>query len=403
MFPFKRKYWMARSILPFTYSQTIVANTYLGFGGPSYGDATESLTQLYIYGKSKLYGLYINPTSTANDRYYTIRNNTVNTNLKIGPWNTADGTNPVSNNISINIANGDAISLSYGAAANSAFQGRVILKPYGRHFYVWSSGMATGSVSFSAGTRYSTVGGLVRVISTNEDQAHYKVKVPGTMKNFQLKVATNTTGTANVFTRISNTLGNLNIFVGAGQTGHFTDLSRSDVVTADATVNFRSVIATAAISFSQFSVHFEPTNPGSRKQDLVIASSTTYTPSLTPTYSGIAGAISASSGESNRTLTFGYPVKLSNLRIYVTTNSCNADIRITTRVNSANTTLLKTITVGSTGWQENNSDSVILGPNDTVAFRFEALTAPTGTVGITSIGITAEDLSPPDYPKISMQ
>jgi hypothetical protein len=393
---------MARSILASAFTQTITANSFVGFGGPSYAEATESLTNLYIYNKAKLYGFYINPSSTADGRYYTIRKNGADSTLKIGPWNTVNGTNSVSNGISITINSGDYINMSYNAAANSAFSSRVILKPYGRHFFILSSTPQSAPSSFGVGTRYTQLGGSM-IVTTAEDRTHFKVKVPGTLTNMQLKVTTNTTGTANVFTRISNTLGNLNIFVGAGQTGHFSDISRSDAVSANSTINVRAVIATAAITFSQFSAHFEPTNVGSKKQELCVGAGATITPSLTPSYTPIVGGISASSSESSRSLTFGYPVKLNNLRIYSHTNSCNTTFRVTTRVNSTNTTLYTDIAAGSTGWFENNVDGIVVNPNDTVSFRLEALSAPTGTLIVSSIGLTAEDLSPPDYPKISMQ
>ena len=225
------------------------------------------------------------------------------------------------------------------------------------------NGSAEGTTVNASLTRYTTPAGQIAFSATEADGQALSRDSYTWAKLYVRVIANSLTGATTLRSRVNGANGNQSVTIGAGTTGTYTDDVNSDSLVSGGLFNFQVVTGTGtSITFTVIASTLTAT---SNVPILFTGAATPddYFPFGSTNYVPIEGRNGFHATESRSQYIFRVASTLSNLRVYVLSNSLAGASTIRTRRNTANGNQSVSIGAGVTGAFEDavNTDAVAVG------------------------------------------
>jgi len=235
--------------------------------------------------------------------------------------------------------------------------------------YPLVAGHSTGAALTASSTRYlNPAGGIVS--STTEARHQAVARDSYTLAKLYVRVITNaTTASSTVRSRKNTANGAQSVSIGAGATGVFQDSVNSDSLVAGDLFNTQAVVG-AGGSLTVTIIAYTLATASNTTPILIAGDVTSLSVTFgVTTYAPIGGEARYNTTEARSQYIFRVAATLSNIRIYVRSNTVNGTTTVRTRVNTANGAQSVSVGASTTGAFEDtaNSDSVASG--DAVAYQ----------------------------------
>jgi hypothetical protein len=217
---------------------------------------------------------------------------------------------------------------------------------------------------------------------TTEANAAVRIRASGTLQNVYIVVQTNTrVNDSTVISRKNGSNGNISITIGAGLTGTFSDTTHTDTLTSGDTFCFAITLGASAGTLGSPMLNSVITSTGATNDLFSVSAGNSRTAGASANFAPITGALStlASTTESLFQLQHGFPVKITNLRVYVSANTYTGSAAVKLRVNGADGNQNITVGSGLTGIFEDNSNSDTVVATDNVCVSVAGGTANSAT------------------------
>lgn len=198
-------------------------------------------------------------------------------------------------------------------------------------------------------------------VQTETALEKFKLKVAGTLKNAAVKCTANARlNTTTVGVRLNGANATLVVSIAAGATGNFTDTTNSDaVVSGDLVGRYITIGAgTEAITLTLLSNDFITTDGSSQHIGTIDSITLAQAATRYDSIEGLGLGATTESDAQQRAIVAG---TLSQLEIYVQTNTITATSTFSSRVNGAAGNCSVSIAGSTTGWFEDttHSDAVV--------------------------------------------
>lgn len=220
-----------------------------------------------------------------------------------------------------------------------------------------------------------------RESNTSEALSQSRLRAAGTISNLWFRISSNSCSAASTFkSRIAGANGNISISVNASTSGTFEDASNTDVIAADALVDFDFTAGAGTGSFLLRSYAFvfnadsnTVFRTGNTGVGLNGASFTGY-------FNLIGGGATATTVENETQQEVPAAGTLKNMFVYVSGNARTTTTTIKTRVNGADGNVTVSIVAAATGIFEDTSNTDTISAGDEINGKY---TTGTGTEVIT--------------------
>src|ERR1700690_92046 len=227
-----------------------------------------------------------------------------------------------------------------------------------------------GGIQSFTGTSVSAYCPVAGTIYTTATEANTQVKAKAsyTGKNFFVHVNANARSSATtVFFRKNTGNGNMNVSVTAATTGVFEDTSNTDSLVSGDVINYGINLGTGTGSFSIANAAFDGVSTANQFQ-LVAASLPNSLGSNATFYMTPSGEASTTTTEANVSTKTNLTATISNLAIFVVTNSVVTASTLKFRKNGADGNQVVSITGLTTGYFEDTINTDTIVPTDLINY-----------------------------------
>lgn len=234
----------------------------------------------------------------------------------------------------------------------------------------------TGTNYAASTTYYGWVGHAVHGGAFNnttvEARAQITYRSAGILSNLYFYIRTNgVTATSTFRTRINGANGQQSVSIGSSATGAFEDTTNIDTIASGDEVCYQAVIGGSgtSMSVSNAATHFD--NSSSAITRIISAGSISFTfnaTSRTFTPGAVIEDVSADNDALNY-LEWNVPGTLSNLFVYIVSNSRTTTTTFKDRKNSSDGSLSVSVTAAATGVFEDTSNTTSVSAGDQINFR----------------------------------
>jgi|ERR1700690_96652 len=227
----------------------------------------------------------------------------------------------------------------------------------------------TQSFTGTSVSAYCPVAGSIYTTAT-EANTQVKIKAPYTGKNFFVHVNVNArSSTTTVFFRKNTGNGNMNVSVTAATTGVFEDTSNTDSLVSGDLINYGVNLGTGTGSFSIANAAFDGVSTANQFQ-LVAASlpnslGSNATFYMTPSGEAATNTTAAEASVSTKT---NLTATISNLAIFVVTNSVATASTLKFRKNGSDGNQVVSITGLTTGYFEDTINTDTIASTDLINY-----------------------------------
>lgn len=347
---------------------------------------------------SKLYTKVASNTRTADTNIRFVKNNTNGNQLVVVPTASAgyfqdnSGTDSISPGDDVRVEStiggtGALNTLSFGGVFDNA---------------------GSDYTSIFTGIFVATLNGLTRyfgfsntnnsVLGTSDVLGQLKMKRSGTLKNLTVYTYTNSKTTDDVIrVRLNGVDTALTVPLLAGVTGLTEDLSDTVSLVSGDLVNYVYVAGA-----SSGTVGFLPSIDLDANAGMFGGSGVNSYSLAAATTAYMAVNLSGTSSFTQDQAAQRIPLAciLSNFRINVVSNSSNYTTTATLQKNGVDTAIVLTINSASTGWMEDNTNTLIVAEGDTINWKLVS-GAGTGSVNMCAAAVDYTEPTPPPPPASS--
>lgn len=361
----------------------------MNYGDDGFSSAEENQTQITCRTAGVFGGLSVtiqlNTFSTAN-LVVRFRKNGANGNqvVTIGPGATGVFSDTVNTDT---LTSGDTYNSK--ATADAGGSGTTQVKAISCYFMgsgshaVQYATTNDGSPGYVASTQYyHSLSGDIG-LDTTEAYMQHKVDVPGTFRNLQVGISTNTrSSTTTVNFRVNAGTVNQTVSIGAGATGLFEDVTNTDVIVAGDDCNFGLLTGTGTGTLGIRAITVTFVNSTNQKANAYASISGGQNKSATQTINSCIGGMIANivTTEASVQQNTNFPFVASQLKCYVSANSFSGTSTFALRKNGANGNNTVAIGAGATGLFEDTTHSDSFLGNDEINVAWTGGTS--GTPGI---------------------
>ncbi len=250
----------------------------------------------------------------------------------------------------------------------------------------WGNNNSTRFIPLSGEAGYSSTVG-----ATENATVEFPFDCAGTLENFNIYVSANARPNAvTAIIRRNSVDSALVIYIAAGATGLFSNVSNSRSISVGDTANYSLLLGSGGGNFtSQYlSCDFRTTDGKTMAFASNVITRAGVVNGVTR-YGPILGGIASTGGAT------GYGIKMrcsgtvSKLRIYCSTNTGNTNTFCTVRKNGSNTSLVATVTASTTGEFADTSNSFTFSSGDELDIKY-VRAAGSGTTTLMRIGMLME-------------
>lgn len=361
-------------------------------GGNTRADAAATYVTSYFGKAGAIVDFTAKFSAVGITRVITARQNTTGTTqVVLDTITIADGASGTQSGVAepLSISAGTLLLLNYSVGAGSpagAPWTRWVWQATANHGTIYAATNSLGPGAHDT-TLYQPPGGdgTNSVGGATEANANALCRSPGTISKLNANIG-NTNGNdyaVTISTRLNGAAGAQSVAFAAGATGKVQDSTHSDTLASGDSWCFQIVGGagtTGSASVLAANVTFE--NTADNRNDMVCADVAGDNYSSTNTggmYLPIVGSFGANitTEDDIVKVQHGFPVLVSNVRMFIQANAWTATGQLTTRLNGADATGGFAIPAGATGWIENTSDVQFYGANDDANLKL----VPAGTTG----------------------
>ena len=282
---------------------------------------------------------------------------------------------------------GDTFDLAYTQAGSTAshYWWRVVFEANSGHACIYSHTPSSDGYSLGGGIRYIPIGGDVNgAMPSTESFAQSKVRVAGSLKNLCVVCTVNSLsgGNGHVRSRVNTAAGNLDATITAGVTGTFEDTANSDTLSSGDLVNLQADATASSTGSMTLQLTATTIEASSQANDIITGATNGRTASATTHFVVACGQSSfANTVETDAVFRHGFgPVRMSNMRWYVSANTYTATVTPKLRVNSADGNQTISFTNATTGWFEDTTNTDLVNRADDICYSIAGGSSGTLTV-----------------------
>lgn len=225
-----------------------------------------------------------------------------------------------------------------------------------------------------------------------ESNVSFSMLFGGTLDSFYTYISTNSrTSTSTMGTRVNGSNGNQSVSITASSTGSFEDTSNSDDISVDDDVNYYLTTGSGSSGQNIFYniVSTEFYNYRNRRLLLADKSVADFIDTFSVRFTFLAGRLFADLFEVSISSGLNISGRTEKFRIVVTQAS-DGLVRITLRINRADSSHITEIPASTTGTFENNEDKLLLSPTDNLNYEFTNFGTVT-QLGYRNIGLVLSE------------
>jgi lambda family phage minor tail protein L len=256
--------------------------------------------------------------------------------------------------------------------------------------------LTAGGVALDSSTRLYAVSGSYGVV-TYGVTTRMTVRSPGDWRGLYVHVTANSGSAASIIRgAVNDADAAMLVSIGAGETGYFFDNTNVVPLTDGDHIQYRKTgttgtnynIATIGSSIVNSTRTQQLYGYASRAWSVALMNGVAHTGLPGPDYGNSVTSVSFTAYER----TVGYPARVGTLQV-AAANTLDVDVTATMFVNGTATSLVVTIASGTSELVENTTDTVVVGPNDKIGFKWATVgTATTGTFSARSWSLCIDDL-----------
>lgn len=265
----------------------------------------------------------------------------------------------------------------------------------------------SASFTFGVADVYASLAGRQTTATSTAADIAMPMRVAGSFSRFGCNVNTNSAGVTNtVNLMVNGSTSGCTASIGAGLTGFFTDTTHTATVASGDDVNVQCAASGGGSNVSPIRFYATFTATSGNKNDIFTGqySASNFSLSTTTQYAPIIGAVGRtdffSTTEGDAQIQHGFTCQSSNLRCHVNANTGAGTATLRLRVNNANVNQVVTIGSGLTGTFEDTTHSDTFQGTDTV--NYSLVSSSTNSIGITTIGLTENEVVAGSVPYFAM-
>lgn len=247
----------------------------------------------------------------------------------------------------------------------------------------WGNNNSTRFIPLSGEAGYSSTVG-----ATENATVEFPFDCAGTLENFNIYVSANARPNAvTAIIRRNSVDSALVIYIAAGTTGLFSNVSNSRSISVGDTANYSLFLGSGGGNFtSQYlSCDFRTTDGKTMAFASNVLADADVVNGVTR-YSSILGSVVASGTSTNHRIKMRCSGTVSKLRVYSKTNSGSTNCVCTVRKNGSDQSLTATVTASTTGEFADTSNSFTFSSGDDLDIKM-VRAAGSGTTSIMRIGM----------------
>lgn len=227
------------------------------------------------------------------------------------------------------------------------------------------------SGGLSGGATHYFIAGTSHVLpSATEARRQITYKHGGVLSNLAVRISANDRGASTARTRINGSNGTQSASIGASTTGYFEDTTNSDTITADDEVCTAIEVGAGGSTFTARIVATNFAATTDTITHLVASGAQTFGSPSATRRCNIAGEMTLVVTESNMVNEISKGGTLRNFCFYLSANARTTDTVFRIRNAGTNGNQTITVTAGTTGLFEDNSNTDTVAANSDVDYQF---------------------------------